>query len=84
MTLCPRCAADNEPTRAACWNCYAPLQGTAATKVKPMTLVGTGGITVTQTAVADDTMMEPLPGGPPPAAEPAKKRGLFGLGGKKK
>lgn len=69
MTTCPRCVAQNETGRAACWNCYAPLSGPLANRVKPSSLAGRGAPVVTD-APADT--------GIPPAPEPPKKRGLFG------
>lgn len=65
MTTCPRCGANNEANRAACWDCFAPLTGAIAAKVKPMLLAGNGGVT-----------MEPTPEAV--GAVPAKKKGLFG------
>ena len=69
MTTCPRCGANNESDRAACWNCYAALTGAMAGRVKPMTLTGHGGVV----EVAD-----PVDNGGVPPPPPAKKRGLFG------
>ena len=82
MTLCPRCATDNEATRASCWNCFAPLQGAAATRVKPMLLVGKGPDLMMEPVPVQEPGADFLPGAPPPA-EPPKKKGLFGLGKKK-
>jgi hypothetical protein len=65
MTTCSRCGANNEVNRAACWDCFAPLTGAIAAKVKPMLLAGHGGVTV-----------EPAQEFAAPAA--AKKKGLFG------
>jgi hypothetical protein len=71
MITCPRCGANNESDRAACWNCYAPLTGALAARVKPMVLTGHGG--------AVEAVAEPSDnGGVPPPPEPPKKRGLFG------
>lgn len=65
MTTCARCGANNEINRSACWDCFAPLTGAIAAKVKPMLLAGHGGVTVEA---------------PPEfaAAAPAKKKGMFG------
>jgi predicted amidophosphoribosyltransferase len=65
MTTCPRCGANNEADRFACWDCFAPLQGALAAKVKPAQYRGNGGVTP-ETAAADA------------GAAPAKKKGLFG------
>jgi len=27
MQVCPRCGVENRPDRAACWNCFGPLEG---------------------------------------------------------
>ena len=29
MTICPRCGVENKPGKAACWNCWAPLEAMA-------------------------------------------------------
>jgi len=78
--LCPRCTSDNDSARASCWNCLAPLQGAAAARVKPMTLTGKGAAPA---APAAEQTMTGEPAAPAESAAPAKKRGLFGLGGKK-
>lgn len=71
MTTCPRCGSNNDDDRAACWNCYAPLSGAAAKRVKPMVLTGHGGAVEAAPEAAADDMGVP----PPP---PPKKKGLFG------
>jgi uncharacterized OB-fold protein len=68
MTLCPRCGANNDEARAACWNCFAPLTGRLASRVKPMNLSGRG-------VVVEEPILE---GEEPEPAPPPKKRGLFG------
>lgn len=73
MMICPRCGSNNESGRSACWNCYAPLQGALASRVKPMVLTGTGNAIPLPDAAEAAEAMEPMP-----EAEPKKKRGLFG------
>jgi hypothetical protein len=71
MMICPRCGSNNDSGRAACWNCYAPLQGALASRVKPMVLAGKGSVPAPEAALVAS-------GEPEPAPEPPKKRGLFG------
>ncbi|HEY3266429.1 MAG TPA: hypothetical protein VGM37_05855 [Armatimonadota bacterium] len=65
MTTCPRCNAANEADRAACWNCFAPLTGPLASKVKPMTLVAAAAV-------------PQLPAEAPAAAPTPKRKNRFG------
>lgn len=68
MTTCPRCGANNETNRSACWDCFAPLQGALAAKIKPSQFRGHGGV------IPEVVATEPT------AADQgtAKKKGLFG------
>lgn len=73
MMICPRCGSNNDTGKVACWNCFAPLQGALATKVKPMVLTGRGGVESAPEAAMEAADLNN--GVPQP--EPKKKRGLF-------
>lgn len=73
MMICPRCGSNNDSGRSACWNCFAPLQGSLASRVKPMVLTGHGGAVAAPEAAEAAADAEA-----PPVVEPKKKRGLFG------
>lgn len=68
MTICPRCGANNDTNRAACWDCFAPLQGALAAKIKPAQFRGNGGV------VPEALTPEPVAAD----AGNGKKKGLFG------
>ena len=72
MIICARCGSNNDEFRASCFVCLAPLHGDAATRVKPVNLVGKG-------ALPEPVDMAPMDmGDATPAPEPTKKKGLFG------
>jgi len=39
METCPRCGVQNQPRRAACWNCFGPLEGGGAATAEDVEVV---------------------------------------------
>jgi hypothetical protein len=72
MIICPRCGSNNDEFRASCFKCFAPLHGDAATRIKPVNLVGKGALSEAIDMPLADS------GDSTPAPEPPKKKGLFG------
>ena len=35
MKTCPRCGVENKPEKAACWNCWSPLESSAGAAAQP-------------------------------------------------
>lgn len=52
MKTCPRCGVENKPERAACWNCWAPLEGPAGAAAAPRPTGRGLSLAVPWTAVA--------------------------------
>jgi uncharacterized membrane protein YvbJ len=69
MIECKFCGAENEETREACWNCFAPLKGEAAAAMK----VRVGRITEAATPVSEAAA-------PPEAVGVAVRRRGLSLG----
>jgi hypothetical protein len=52
MKTCPRCGVENKPERAACWNCWAPLEGATGAAAAPRPTGRGLSLAVPWTAVA--------------------------------
>lgn len=52
MKTCPRCGVENKREKAACWNCWAPLDGPAGAAAAPKAATRTVSLAVPWTAVA--------------------------------
>ena len=52
MKTCPRCGVENKPEKAACWNCWAPLEGPAGAAAAPRPTGRGLSLAVPWTAVA--------------------------------